>query len=108
MPDNVKIPLDKAVVPLTLKPGEEIVIKGVLYSTEDGSRIDARATSWPGSAPGGVSQAYELRSHSAPTLQRREVLLQRRQGKEWIDLGPDPALAAKILGRIERRLRQFD
>lgn len=55
MPDTVKIPLDKAVVPLTLKPGEEIVVKGVLYSTEDGSRVDARATSWPGSAPGGAS-----------------------------------------------------
>jgi len=71
-------------------------------------RVSVQRMNVPGSAPGGVSQAYELRSHSAPTLQRREVLLQRRQGKEWIDLGPDPALAAKILGRIERRLQQFD
>jgi len=55
MPDTVKIPLEQAVVPVALKAGEEIVIRGVLYSTEDGSRIDARTTSWPGKAPGGAS-----------------------------------------------------
>lgn len=55
MSDNVKIPLDRPVLPLTLSPGDEIVVRGELYSTFDGSRIDARATSWPSEAPGGAS-----------------------------------------------------
>ena len=55
MSDNVKIPLDKAALPLALKPGDEVVVKGELYSTHDGSRVDARTTSWPADAPGGAS-----------------------------------------------------
>jgi hypothetical protein len=55
MADTVKIAVDKPVTPLAIKPGDEIVVKGELYSTLDGSRIDARATSWPKEAPGGAS-----------------------------------------------------
>jgi hypothetical protein len=55
MSDTVKIPLDRPALPLALSPGDEVVVKGELYSTFDGSHIDARATSWPKDAPGGAS-----------------------------------------------------
>jgi hypothetical protein len=55
MSDNVKIPLDRPALPLALQPGDEVIVRGELYSTFDGSHIDARATTWPAQAPGGAS-----------------------------------------------------
>ena len=58
----------------------------------------------PGNEVAGVSQAYLMHTRSQPTLQVFEVTPQQREGMAWIDLGPDPALAAEIVKRIGRKL----
>ncbi|MFO0659882.1 MAG: hypothetical protein U0165_08640 [Polyangiaceae bacterium] len=56
MSSPVPVPLDRVVIPLPqAKAGTEIVLKGSVYSTFDGSTIDAATTSWPDGAPGGAS-----------------------------------------------------
>jgi hypothetical protein len=56
MSTPVPVPLDRAVIPLNqATPGTEIVLKGSVYSTFDGSTIDAATTSWPDASPGGAS-----------------------------------------------------
>jgi hypothetical protein len=59
----------------------------------------------PGNQVAGVSQAYQIHTRSQSTLQTFEVTPGQRAGMAWIDLGPDPELAAEILKRIEKRLR---
>jgi hypothetical protein len=66
--------------------------------------VSVQRMNLPGTTLAGTSQVYELRSHSSPTLRRRQALVLRRQSMVWIDLGPDPALAEEILRRIEHRL----
>jgi len=56
----------------------------------------------------GTSQAYRMHSASVPTLQRIEVTPSQRRAMAWIDLGRDPDLAARILARVERRLKRAD
>ena len=56
----------------------------------------------------GTSEAYRIHSASVPTLQRVEVTPQQRRAMAWIDLGRDPDLAAKVLARVERRLKRAD
>jgi len=52
----------------------------------------------------GVSQAYLMHTRSEAGLQVFEVTEQQREQMAWLDLGSDPALADKIVQRIERKL----
>ncbi len=64
--------------------------------------------SLPPNEVAGVSEAYRIHSSSMPTLQRIEVSPQQRRAMAWIDLGKDPDLAARVLTRIEQRLKRAD
>ena len=56
MSNPVPLSLDHTVIPLPqATPGTEILIHGSVYSTFDGSTLDAATTSWPDGAPGGAS-----------------------------------------------------
>jgi len=59
----------------------------------------------PGNEVAGVSQAYLIHTRSDATLQTLDVTPQQRAQMAWIDLGEDPELAAEILKRIEKALR---
>ncbi len=60
----------------------------------------------PGNQVTGVSAAYGIYARNTPTLQRIEVGQQQRRDMAWIDLGQDEALAARILERIDKRLKE--
>jgi hypothetical protein len=62
--------------------------------------------SLPENEAASISQAYQMHSRSTAAVQRLELRPQQRQGMAWIDLGPDPQLAAEILNRIRQRLRR--
>lgn len=47
--------LDRTAVAVPAEPGTDIVVKGSVYSTHDGTVIDGVTTSWPDTAPGGAS-----------------------------------------------------
>ncbi|HVY49314.1 MAG TPA: hypothetical protein VHB21_25660, partial [Minicystis sp.] len=49
------LPLDRAAVHVDVAPGGEIVLRGALESTHDGSIVDAATTTWPNGAPGGAA-----------------------------------------------------
>jgi hypothetical protein len=70
--------------------------------------VAVQRLSLPASEVTGVSAAYGIYTRNTPTLQRVAVNQPARRGMAWIDLGPDPALAARILERIDKRLRQAD
>ncbi len=55
MTDPIPLALDAVATPVDAAPGDEITLRGSLYSSHDGSRIDAAATFWPVDAPGGPS-----------------------------------------------------
>ncbi|HQP34395.1 MAG TPA: hypothetical protein PLI95_04435 [Polyangiaceae bacterium] len=55
MSDPIPLALDALAIPVDAAPGDEIALRGSLYSSHDGSRIDAAATFWPADAPGGPS-----------------------------------------------------
>ncbi|MBI5532313.1 MAG: hypothetical protein HY898_06345 [Deltaproteobacteria bacterium] len=55
MPEPFPVPLDRKAVHVDVQPGGEIILRGSLYSSHDGARIDATTTSWPANAPGGAS-----------------------------------------------------
>lgn len=55
MPQTSTVCLDQAVTPVSVQPGEKIVIRGLFHSKHDGSMVDAASTTWPNEAPGGGS-----------------------------------------------------
>ncbi len=55
MGDSFAIRLDRPAQHFDADPGTEIVLRGVVRSTFDGSEIDAATTTWPDGAPGGAS-----------------------------------------------------
>lgn len=55
MADLIPLALDALAIPVDAAPGDEITLRGSLYSSHDGSRVDAAATFWPADAPGGPS-----------------------------------------------------
>lgn len=55
MPDTFTLQLDRPAQHVDVEPGNEIVLRGVVRSTFDGSIIDAATTTWPDGAPGGAS-----------------------------------------------------
>jgi hypothetical protein len=77
-----------------------------------GLRVECEATvqrlSLPENQIPSISQMYRMHSQSLPTTQRLAVTPQQQEAMGWIDLGRDPQLEAKILQRIERRLRRAD
>jgi len=54
----------------------------------------------------GLSHAYQIHTQSTAALQRLDVTPAQREGMAWIDLGPDPQLAAEVVRRVVRRLRR--
>ena len=66
--------------------------------------VQVQRLALPGNEIAGISQAYMMHTRSEATLQVLDVTPQQRAGMAWIDLGPDPQLAAEILKRIERKL----
>ncbi len=85
-------------------------------TTEDGGdgrlrvecAVAVQRLSLPANEVTGVSAAYGIYARNTPTLRRVAVNQPARRGMAWIDLGQDPALAARILGRIDKRLRHAD
>jgi hypothetical protein len=69
-------------------------------------QVAVQRLSLPGNEVSGVSAAYGIYAQNTPTVQRLPVDRQQRQGMAWIDLGPDRALAARILERIQQRLQR--
>lgn len=67
-------------------------------------RVQVQRLSLPENEAASVSQAYLMHSASMPRMQRLQLTPQQRQGMAWIDMGQDPALAAMILERLEKRL----
>jgi hypothetical protein len=55
MPQTSTVCLDQAVTPVSVQPGEKIVLRGSFHSKHDGSTVDAASTTWPAEAPGGAS-----------------------------------------------------
>ncbi|AKT36013.1 hypothetical protein [Chondromyces crocatus] len=55
MTKTLSLPLDQAVTPVDVRPGETIVIKGALVSSHNGSVVDAATITWPAESPGGAS-----------------------------------------------------
>ncbi len=70
--------------------------------------VAVQRLSLPGNEVTGVSAAYGIYARNTPTLQRGAVNQPARRGMAWVDLGQDPALAARILERIDKRLRHAD
>jgi len=66
--------------------------------------VSVQRLSLPANEIAGTSEGYRIHSASLPTLQRIEPTPQQRRAMAWIDLDPDPTLAARILERIEKRL----
>ncbi len=85
-------------------------------TTEDGNtsrlcvecEVSVQRLSLPPNEVAGTSEAYRIHSASMPTLQRVEVTPQQRRAMAWIDLGKDSDLAARILARVEQRLKRAD
>jgi hypothetical protein len=55
MADPVPVRFDRQAIHVEAPAGGEIVLRGSLYSSHDGARIDATTTTWPSSTPGGAS-----------------------------------------------------
>jgi MYXO-CTERM domain-containing protein len=49
------VPLDQPALHVDVAPGGEIILRGAYQSKFDGSTVDAAATTWPATAPGGAS-----------------------------------------------------
>lgn len=52
------------------------------------------------------TRVYEMFSRSERSMQRLNLDPEQRQLTTWVDLGPDPKLAMRILKRIESRIAQ--
>ncbi len=68
--------------------------------------VAVQRLSLPGKEITGVSAAYAIYARSAPMLQRTAASRQPRPDMTWIDVDPDRALAARILDRIDKRLKR--
>lgn len=68
--------------------------------------VRVQRLSLPGQEVASVSQAYRIHSRSAPDLQTFVLAPGQRAAMTWIDLDNDERLAAEILRRIERQVRQ--
>lgn len=66
--------------------------------------VQVQRLALPGNEVAGVSQAYLVHTRSQSTLQVFDVTPGQQAGMAWIDLGPDPQLAAEIIRRIEQKL----
>lgn len=66
--------------------------------------VQTQRLALPGNPVASVSQAYHIHTRSESTVQALDVTPQQRAGMAWIDLGPDPQLAAEIVKRIEKKL----
>lgn len=67
--------------------------------------VQTQRLALPGNPVAGVSQAYLIHTRSDSTLQTLDVTPQQQSQMAWIDLGDDPRLAAEIVKRIEKALR---
>ncbi|HSW01936.1 MAG TPA: hypothetical protein VLI39_17345 [Sedimentisphaerales bacterium] len=67
--------------------------------------VETQRLALPGNEVAGVSQAYLIHTRSESTQQTFEVTPQQKAQMAWIDLGSDPELAAEIVKRIEKALR---
>jgi hypothetical protein len=66
--------------------------------------VSVRRLSLPENDQVTMSRAAAMFTTSTGSLQRLEVNPDQAAGMEWIDLGPDGALAARILERIQKRI----
>lgn len=66
--------------------------------------VQTQRLALPGNPVASVSQAYHIHTRSESAVQILDVTPEQRAGMAWIDLGPDPQLAAEIVRRIERKL----
>jgi hypothetical protein len=66
--------------------------------------VQTQRLALPGNPVASVSQAYRIHTRSESPVQALDVTPEQRAGMAWIDLGPDPQLAAEIVRRIERKL----
>lgn len=55
MPPSIPIRLDQPATHVDVRPGGEVILRGSLYSSHDGSTLDSAVTAWPKEAPGGES-----------------------------------------------------
>jgi hypothetical protein len=55
-----------------------------------------------------ISQTFRMHSESTATAQRVAVTPQQERAMAWMDSGKDPALAAKILKQVCRRLERLN
>ncbi|MGE5297049.1 MAG: hypothetical protein ACM3VT_19675 [Solirubrobacterales bacterium] len=80
-----------------------------IQSTKSGLYIECavqvQRLALPSNAVAGTSQAYLMHTRSESTIQTLDVTPQQKAQMAWIDLGPDPDLAAEIVKRIEKRLQ---
>jgi len=85
---------------------------GTPFPGASGLRLNCTVTvqrlSLPENQIPSISQMYRMHSQSTPTTQRLAVTPQQQRAMAWLDLGTDPQLEAKILQRIEQRLRRTD
>jgi hypothetical protein len=69
-------------------------------------QVSVQRLSFPENEVAGVSEAYRIHSSGTATVRRIDVTPRQRYAMTWIDLGPDPHLATRILQRLERRLQR--
>lgn len=96
----------RRIVEIRVKPQAEDASSS--QSTASGLSIECdvqvQRLALPGNEAASMSQAYRIHTRSQPNVQILDVTPQQRKGMAWIDLGPDPQLAAEIVTRIERKL----
>jgi hypothetical protein len=66
--------------------------------------VHVQRLSLPENEVASVSQAYRMHSRSTATLQRLDLEPRQKERLAWIDLGDDPALAARVLKRIAQEI----
>lgn len=62
--------------------------------------VSVQRLSLPENPVASVSQTYQMHAANTAAVQTLELSPAQRRAMAWIDLGPDPDLATRILGRI--------
>jgi len=71
-----------------------------------GCNVKTQKLNLPESQISSSSQAYSMFSKSCPSIQKLVLNPTQKSGMCWVDLGQDNRLAAEILNRIEKKMRQ--